>query len=119
MSEPLGLFKIRVIAGTIFVIALIAYSIFAFYSYFEGPELVVDSPVDGYSTSSPVIHVIGVTKHASSVGMNDRPIYIDESGKFDELAHLELGYNIIKLRIQDRFGRILEKQFYINRITEK
>ncbi len=119
MSEPIGLFKIRVIAGIVFAVCLILYSVFAFYDYFEGPKITIQSPTDGHATSSSVIHIIGSTKHATSISLNNRPIYIDESGKFDEMEHLELGYNIIRLRIQDRFGRILEKQFYINRITEK
>lgn len=119
MSEPLGLLKIRFILGIVFVVALIGYSIFAFSDYFEGPDIIVQNPTDGYATTSPVIHVQGVTKRASSVSLNDRSIYIDESGKFDETLHLEPEYNIIKLRVEDRFNRIIQRQLYINRIIEK
>ena len=93
------------IAGAILAIAIIVYSMYAFWDYVDGPRLTLTFPQDGYSTSSPLIAVTGVAERAHFISLNDRAIYIDEQGNFKETLLLNPGYTIIKVFVRDRFGR--------------
>ena len=55
-----------------------------------------------------LIDVAGIATNISAISLNDRPIFIDESGAFSEKLMLYPGYNIIKLRAEDKFGSTVE-----------
>jgi hypothetical protein len=81
------------------------------YSYFEsrnivnGPMISISEPQNGAVIKVPLVEIKGKTKNISSISLNDRQITVDDKGEFKEKLLLSSGYNIIKLKVQDRFGR--------------
>lgn len=111
----LGLNQIQIAAGLILIVAIIVYAVFGFWDYFSGPELIITFPHNGYSTTSPIVKIIGITKRAQFISLNDRPIYIDEQGNWQETLPLSPGYTIIKAFVRDRFGREQSSLIYVLR----
>lgn len=48
----------------------------------------------------------GTAHNISRIWLNDRPIYTDAEGSFEEAIVLENGYTIATLRAEDRYGRM-------------
>jgi hypothetical protein len=103
-------------------IALISVSLMIIggYSYFEARNLIIGpvisfiSPQDGTSTTNPLTEIKGQVKNISFISLNDKQIFTDKNGLFDEKLLLSPGYNIIKLSVKDRFGRQKEKFLQLN-----
>jgi predicted ATPase len=74
-----------------------------------GPVISISEPSNGATLTSSLIEVLGTTKNISSINLNDRQIFINESGAFEEKLLLSPGYNIITFRAEDRFGRKTQK----------
>lgn len=104
-----GKLMLRVLLITIFILTIIGYSIFQAKKIVSGPQIAISSPISGQTTHTSDINIKGVAKNISFISLNDRPIYIDESGNFQEKLLLYPGYNIIKLQARDKFGASVEK----------
>lgn len=115
MVNKLELNKIQIWSGLLLLLVIILYSFYAFWDYIDGPELTIAFPIDGYSTSSPLIKVHGGTERAQFISLNDRPIHIDEQGNWNETLLLQPGYTIIKMFVKDRFGREESSLIYVLR----
>jgi hypothetical protein len=111
----LGLNRVQFIIGLILAVAIVGYTVRAFWDYADGPELAISFPADGYSTTSPLITVTGKAERAHFISLNDRPIYIDEEGNWKETLLLKPGYTIIKAFVRDRFGREQSSLIYVLR----
>jgi len=92
-----------------FVLIIVGYGIFQSQKIVGGPKITISSPVTGQILTKSDIDIAGVATNISAISLNDRPIFIDESGKFSEKLMLYPGYNIIKLRAEDKFGSQVEK----------
>ena len=69
-----------------------------------GPRIVLDDLPDGpYNTQQ--ITISGDAYNISRLWLNDRPIYTDAKGRFEEALVLENGYTVATLRAEDRYGR--------------
>ena len=117
--EPQGLARIRPALGIAFIVILVGYSLFVARNYLGGPDLIITFPENGYSTTSPAIHITGKAVRASFISINDRPIFIDEAGNWDEIVLLDPGYTIIKVAMRDRFDRSNEKILHVERTSER
>jgi hypothetical protein len=104
-----GKLILKTLVITVFVLIILGYSIYQAQKIIHGPEIVVTSPASGSTVRENSIEIVGTTKNISEISLNGRPIFIDESGKFSEKLMLYLGYNIIKLKAQDKFGAKTEK----------
>jgi hypothetical protein len=87
----------------------VGYGIFQSQKIISGPKITIESPTTGQVLTKSDIDISGVATNISAISLNDRPIFIDESGKFSEKLMLYPGYNIIKLRAEDKFGSQVEK----------
>ena len=89
--------------------------VFAGYAYLKaenllyGPQIIIDSPVNGGTAEQSLVQIIGKIKNASSITLNGRRIYTDESQNIHEEVLLTYGYNIIEIRVKDKFGREIIK----------
>jgi hypothetical protein len=101
----LGLNRVQILGGLILILTIVIYSVYTFWNYFDGPELVITFPKDGYTSTSSLITVTGTTLRSQFISLNDRPIHIDEKGNWKETLPLNIGYTIIKVFVRDRFGR--------------
>lgn len=104
-----GKLIIKTLFIAFFVLIIVGYGIFQSKKIISGPKIVINSPTSGQTLNKSDIDISGVATNISAISLNDRPIFIDESGKFSEKLMLYPGYNIIKLRAEDKFGSKVEK----------
>lgn len=95
--------------GGLLVVVLIGYTGFTAKRIFEGPQIVIETPVDGATMNTSLIEVRGTTKNALSLLLDGRLIAIDTTGRFQEQLLLSYGYNIIELVATDRAGKSIKK----------
>ncbi|MES3005871.1 MAG: hypothetical protein V4664_02905 [Patescibacteria group bacterium] len=105
-----GKLMVRVLITILFVFVIIGYSIFQAHNIVTGPEIVLNSISSGDIVTDQAVNIGGVAKNISFISLDDRPIFIDESGQFKEKLLLYPGYNIIRLYARDKFGTETEKQ---------
>jgi len=89
--------------------------IIGFYSYYQarklisGPQITITSPANGSTVTDSLVEIKGVAKNIKDISLDDRPIFIDEQGNFDEKLLLAPGYTIITMKAEDRFNEKTEK----------
>lgn len=109
--------KSRKILATIFSILIVCivlgYSYFALGDYIRGPQIELSSPENGFSTTTQKINIIGKTIHTNVLFINDASTTLDLKGNFSESLLLSPGYNIIKVKAEDRYHRFAEKDLEI------
>ncbi len=93
---------------------IIAYGLFEARRLIVGPEIRIDSPIDGSATSSTAVVVEGMAQNISFLTINDVPYYTDETGKFVYRFSPSAGYTVITVAAIDRFGRRASKSVSIN-----
>jgi hypothetical protein len=92
-------------------VALIAvYTFYHVKDTLAGPRLTLTSPAPDETVNINPVTVSGQAKRISLLFVNERPVLITEEGRFAEKLLLAPGYNIIKLRASDRFGRTEEQE---------
>ncbi len=105
-----GKLAIRVLLTSVFVLALIGYSLFQVHKIFTGPTIELSGlPGEGLVTGGNKIALAGIAENVAFISLNDNPIYIDEKGLFSEDLLLYPGYNVIKLYGKDKFGKSLTR----------
>lgn len=92
------------------IIVIGGYSLFQARKMLEGPEISIASPKNGATVNDALVDITGVAKNIKDISLNDRPIFVDEQGNFNEKLLLYPGYNIIKLKATDKFGKETEKE---------
>lgn len=88
------------------IVALLMLSFVVFQGRFliVGPQIVItDSPKGPQNERQ--IELKGTAYNISRLWLNDRPIFTDAQGNFDEALVLENGYTVATLRAEDRYGR--------------
>lgn len=99
---------------TIFIIILLVVGILG-YTYYstkdiiDGPQITIETPLNGATIDESLVKIVGSTKNISKITLNDRAIFIDEFGSIEENVLLSYGYNLLTLRAEDRFGRVIIK----------
>ncbi len=104
-----GKLILKTLVIAFFVLLIVGYGIFQSQKIIKGPQLSIASPIQGQTVAKSDVDIAGVAKNISFISLNDRPIHVDESGHFSEKLMLYPGYNIIKLKAQDKFGSTIEK----------
>ena len=104
-----GKLILKILLIVVFVLIIIGYGLFQSQKIIKGPSITLSSLKDGEVVKQSDVDITGVAKNISAISLNDRPIFIDESGNFSEKLMLYPGYNIIKLRAEDKFGSSVEK----------
>lgn len=105
-----GKLMVRVLITILFVLVIVGYSIFQAHNILTGPEIALASPFSGEVVTEQAVDINGNAKNISFISLDDRPIYIDESGQFKEKLLLYPGYNIIRIYARDKFGTETEKK---------
>ena len=113
MSRRQTKFYLKAISICLFLLALFGYGIFEVWNYATGPKLIVSSPADDVAVSESLITISGQGKNTKLITLNDRPIVVNETGKFSEKILLSYGYNVLELKAEDRFGKKTEQKLQI------
>ena len=103
--------KMRISLEPKFIVVGLVTLMFFSYVGFQGrfiifgPELSIDTPRDGQVATTSIITLSGVARNVSWVSLNDRQIYTDENGVWQEKLIVQNGLSIMTLKARDRFGR--------------
>lgn len=103
---------IRNVLIVIVICAIGGYAGFQSKKIISGPQITIQSP-STTSADDSVVDVSGIVKNVSVVTLNDRLIPIDEAGQFKEKVLLYPGYNVIKLKVTDKFGACVTKELQL------
>lgn len=93
----------------LFAIIVLGYSSFQIRNIVFGPSIIVQSPLDGETYTHALVDVKGVAENVNYLTLDDKPIFTDTQGNFDEKMVLLPGSNIIKLYAENKFGKKTEK----------
>lgn len=88
-----------------FFILLGAFTAYEARFLILGPRLSLETPLNGSTVEAGALTLAGRAKNVSSLSLNDKQIYTDTRGYFEERLIAHSGINIIKLEAKDRFGR--------------
>jgi len=99
-----------------FLLSIGGYSLFQARKIIEGPKISILSPTNGTIVRDSLVYIVGVAHNIKEISIDDRSIYVDEQGNFKEKLLLYPGYNIIKLKAKDKFGKEVEK--YIQNVYQ-
>lgn len=109
----------RLLWGTI-VLLIVCYSYFVLDDFVRGPRILLSSPISGFSTTTPVIMIVGRGVHTNNLSINGAQTSVDLAGNFESRLILAPGYNIIKVTAKDNYERSVEKTIEIVLVvTEK
>ena len=103
--------------GTYALIAILLLGIGSYIAFqarflIAGPQItLLHEPAS--VQNAEVVMIEGETQNIVSITLNDRPIFINEAGRFIEPLILENGYSIMTVRAHDRYGReaVVERSF--------
>jgi len=100
--------------GLVLLFAVIlGYSYFKTKDLFKGVRLTVEGLTDGETIDNSFLKISGTAKKAVYVSINDREIFIDSNGVFNDSLILIPGYNIIEIKARGRFGKEKKKVYQI------
>jgi hypothetical protein len=106
-------FTLKVATIVAAVLIIVGYSLFQAQNILKGPQINISEPEDGTMISQSLVSIVGTTKNVTSINLNNRPIFIDEQGRFKEDILLSYGYNVITVSAKDKFGRETEKRLHL------
>jgi hypothetical protein len=96
---------IRISTLSLGILLIVFYSLFQAKNIILGPRFTINEPLDGQTLLEEEFTFSGNAHNVASITLNDSPIFIDETGVFNEKLIAPLGYSIMKLEVKDRFGR--------------
>jgi hypothetical protein len=92
---------------------LISYGLFNSRFIIKGPEIAIaglDPSGEVIQTDQKDFSLQGTAVHSSYITINNRPIFVDESGNFNEKLLLSSGVSIIDIYARDKFGKEVRKK---------
>lgn len=92
---------------------IIGYSYFVLDDFVRGPKIIINSPLNGFSTTTPAIVIQGRGVHTNNLAINGAQTAVDLDGNFRGQLILAPGYNIIKVTAKDNYERVVEKTLEI------
>ena len=93
-------------AGIIVIIVIITtYIFYQTRGFVRGPILSFTYPSSGMTMKNSAVEIRGIAKNTTYITMNGEQIFVDEEGNFKEEILLLDGYNIVEVKIKDKFGR--------------
>lgn len=101
------------IFATLVIIVIIGYSYFVLDDFVRGPKIIINSPLNGFSTTTPAIVIQGRGVHTNNLAINGTQTAVDLDGNFRGQLILAPGYNIIKVTAKDNYERVVEKTLEI------
>jgi len=98
-------------------VALALYVAFQARNLISGPTLALESPSAPQSVLEEAYFVVaGTARNTTALFLNGRPIFISPDGSFKEDLALPIGYTVLTVEAQDRFGRRTERTLEVWRI---
>ena len=101
-----GHFYLKTTIVTFLMVVIVGYTLYQSRKIWSGTELVITEPKNGSTLHLPLVNIAGKATNASRLTLNDRQIFTDEAGVFNEKMLLSNGYNVFKIKLEDKFNRV-------------
>lgn len=98
-------FNIKLFIIIVSIFLLVSYGIFNARNLIIGPTIEIFSPTDNIETTENVLTIKGKASNISFLSLNERPIFVNTEGLFEEKLLLSPGSNIIEIKAKDRFKK--------------
>jgi hypothetical protein len=108
-----GGFNLRHFLFILSVILLVSYGLFNARNLIMGPIVEIYSPTGNIETTENVLTVKGRATNITSLTLNEKTIFVDKEGMFQEKLLLSPGSNIIEIKAKDRFKKEIKKTIEI------
>ncbi len=95
---------LQILGSLILLAIIVSYAAFQARFLITGPQIVLENEPETQQNVR-VINLTGKAFNITRLWLNDRQIYTDEDGYFNEALVLENSYTISTLRATDRYGR--------------
>ena len=104
---------LKITSLSVLFIFIIIYAIFNAKNLILGVKIrnVIITP--GIGNEINIVKISGNAKNAKNLTLQGREISIDQNGNFNETLALLLGYNIITITAEDKFGYKDEKNYQL------
>ena len=103
-----ALIKISVVV--LIITGIIGYSYYQSRNLIKGPQVALSTPTSGSTVANPLVAIKGTASNISFISLNNRQIFVDKNGNFNEELLLSPGYNMWTIEAKDKFGRIVSKK---------
>ncbi len=100
--------KISSILFIIFLIAIVWYFSREITFLTAAPDLEINSPFTDLIVNEESFEIVGKTDPTAFLTINDKKIFIEKDGNFNNLINLVAGVNLIKIKAENRFGKTNE-----------
>jgi|SRR3989344_3982596 len=104
---------LKIICFFLFFIGIVIFAFFRSYDLIFGVQIKDVNITDGIKVAESTMKITGNAKNATNLTLNGREISIDQEGNFDETLALLLGYNVINIKAEDKFGHMDEKNYQL------
>jgi len=93
--------------GLVFLVALsgLVYLFSIAHNIIEAPELTIVSPVDDFVTVEWDVNIIGRTEKESKVFINDKEVFTEVNGDFNQIVDLKKGMNIFEISAKKKYSK--------------
>ena len=91
------------------IFLLVAYGLFNARNLIIGPTIEIFNPTKDMETQENVLVINGQAKNITFISLNEKPIFVDTEGLFEEKLLLAPGSNIIQIKARDRFKNEVSK----------
>ncbi len=98
-------------------VLLLFFILIGAYALFRSQDLIFGVQIEdvNLSQSESILEISGKAKNATNLEVNGREISVDQEGNFKDTVVLLLGYNVINIRAEDKFGNIDQKNYNLTR----
>ncbi len=93
-----------VLISLFLILLIVGYIVFQARFLIAGPVISLSNE-PAVQHNERTIYLSGTAHNITHLWLNDRPIFTDAAGEFNEALVLENGYTVATLRARDRFGR--------------
>lgn len=87
------------------IIGLVSFLIFKVNDIFQPPPLSIISPADGQIVTDRQLLVSGMSSPEAEIVINNKAVYVEQSGKFTTTVDLQKGLNLITMTAKKRYSR--------------
>jgi len=100
------------LVGTV-VLTLLLYLGSNIQNILKPPELIINSPENGYITEDTIIVVAGKTEPEVKITINGETIMNDENGGFNQPVSLSPGINTLVIKAEKKHGKTTEETRHV------
>ena len=107
----------RYIFSSLLIVLFAGISIYIFYQarfLLLGPQITLSTPTEKTIITSEIdLEISGNARNIVTITINDRTIFTDDSGNFNERVFLQPGINTTTLKTKDRYRRTTTTELLI------